>query len=112
MTDLNELTGESLTIGVGAEPGAIVLALAGELDLATTPQLAAALAEAARQHAEGVVLDLAQLSFMDSTGLGLIVRTDQEAQAAGRTFVLRHPQQQVRRLLQLSETLDRLTVED
>jgi anti-sigma B factor antagonist len=111
VTDLGELTGESLTIEVGTESGAVVLALAGELDLATTPRLAAALAEDAVAGAARVVLDLGRLSFMDSTGLGLIVRADRELRDGGRALVLRNLQAQVSRLLQLSGTLDRLTVE-
>lgn len=111
MTDLGELTGDSLTIEIGAEPNGVVLTLSGELDLATTPRLAAALTEVARGDHARIVLELQRLTFMDSTGLGLIVRTDQEGRAAGRPLVLRHPQQQVRRLLELSDTLDRLTVE-
>jgi anti-sigma B factor antagonist len=112
MTDLDELTGESLQIGLGSEPGAVLLMLAGELDLATAPRLAAALAEVAGRDEGRVVLDLTHLSFMDSTGLSLIVRTDRSARAARGVLVLRHPQSQVRRLLELADALSRLTVED
>ncbi len=112
MTDLDALTGESLEIGLGSEPGAVLLMLAGELDLATAPRLAAALTQNAGEHRGRVVLDLTRLSFMDSTGLSLIVGTDRSARAAGGVLVLRHPQSQVRRLLELSDALSRLTVED
>jgi len=52
-----------------------VVAPAGELDLATAHELGAALAEAAYRGAPRVILDLRRLTFVDSSGIGVIVTT-------------------------------------
>ena len=61
--------------------------VAGELDLATTPDLEQALTEAQAQ-ARMVVLDLRDLSFMDSSGVHVIVNASIRARAEGRRLVL------------------------
>ena len=67
-----------------AHGGAVELALHGELDLATAPELEAELARLrAMDGVERVVIDLRELVFLDSTGLQSIVRFDREAAAAG-----------------------------
>jgi anti-anti-sigma factor len=54
---------------VAREAGATRLVLRGELDLATAPQLEHALAAAG----DGVLLDLRGLTFMDSTGVRVLL---------------------------------------
>ena len=51
----------------------VVLDLAGELDMYTGPKLGAAVKDATGNGYRKLVLDLTQLSFLDSTGLSLIV---------------------------------------
>jgi anti-anti-sigma factor len=63
-----------------------VLALSGELDVASSPMLEAELIRAADR--EFVIVDLRELEFIDSTGLGTLVRAYQQAQEAGRRFAL------------------------
>jgi anti-sigma B factor antagonist len=59
----------------------VVVALSGELDLAGTERLTAALAEA--QASGGpLTVDLSDLDFIDSSGLGVLVRFNNAAQAA------------------------------
>jgi anti-anti-sigma factor len=64
-----------------------VLRLAGELDVATAPQLRAAI-DAARPRRGTLVLDVAQLSFMDSAGLHLLLDAHAAARAAGHDVVV------------------------
>ena len=62
-------------------PGEATLRLAGELDLVTSPTLRE---ELARHHARGhrVVLDLADVEFVDSTGLVLLMESAREGGGA------------------------------
>jgi len=46
-----------------------LFALAGSLDIATSPSLRAALMEAAERPEHAIVVDLTNLEFLDSTGL-------------------------------------------
>lgn len=80
---------------------AIVLALRGELDLATVPSLRDHLLEAVRTH-QSVVLDLAGLTFLDSTGLGLLVSAVKRLSARNGTLVVAAPSPTVRRVLEVS----------
>ena len=59
-------------IGVGRFQGATVVAVAGELDLHTVPELEQALAEAERSGR--VIIDLTEVTFLDSTALGVLLR--------------------------------------
>lgn len=54
-------------------PGGVVIHLAGELDLATAPQLTSAAAEVLGGGAREVVVDLGALEFMDSSGLRVLL---------------------------------------
>lgn len=78
-----------------------VLALSGELDLGTVPGLRERLLEAVRTH-RSVVLDMAELSFLDSTGLGLLVSAVKRLAARQGTLVVAAPSVPVRRLLEMS----------
>lgn len=61
--------------------------VAGELDIATTPQLERTLREDQLQ-ARLVVLDLRELAFMDSSGVHAIVSASIRARRCGRRLVL------------------------
>jgi len=50
------------------------VAPSGELDLATAPALGTALASAVAEGATRVVLDLRELTFVDSSGIGVIIK--------------------------------------
>ncbi|MBW4038571.1 MAG: STAS domain-containing protein [Acidobacteria bacterium] len=52
-----------------------------------------------------IVLDLQQLQFMDSTGLGSLVRLYGAAKAAGCSFELMHLTKQIRQLLVLTHVI-------
>ncbi|WP_245716336.1 STAS domain-containing protein [Micromonospora humi] len=53
--------------------GGTVVEVAGELDMSTTPQLRDRLLEVVQGGARVVVVDLAGVGFMDSSGLGALV---------------------------------------
>lgn len=65
-----------------------VVAPSGELDLATAHALGAALADAERQGATRVLLDLRGLTFVDSSGIGVIVKLQRHFAAEGVRFAM------------------------
>ncbi|MFE5804929.1 MULTISPECIES: STAS domain-containing protein [unclassified Streptomyces] len=76
------------TVAVEAvEDGAVVIALAGELDHDTAQPLRDAL-DAALAPGRRVLVDLATLGFCDSTGLNVLLNTRLAAQEAGATLEL------------------------
>jgi anti-sigma B factor antagonist len=68
-------------------PLGIVLTLAGELDLATAPVLQERL-DATLQGGAVVVIDLSGLSFIDSSGLGMLVQAERRLRESGGQLVL------------------------
>jgi anti-anti-sigma factor len=92
---------------------ASVLRLAGELDIASAPLLERAIA-AAQANTEGraLVIDLGEVTFMDSTGLRALLGARQVIAEAGRELTLRPGPRQVQRVFELSGTADSFTFED
>lgn len=88
-------------VGSDRSDGIVVLRLYGELDMATATELRRALAEAIGCE-PSVVVDLADLSFIDSTGIGVLVGASRLAEDAGCSFVLRSPSRSVRKALRLT----------
>jgi anti-sigma B factor antagonist len=86
--------------------GVLVIAVNGELDLNTAPQLEQRL-EAAPAASGTLLIDLSGCEFIDSTGIGLIVKAwqsldaDAEGDGEGR-FALCGLSDQVRRLLEIT----------
>lgn len=99
-----------LRVDVRANGHATVLAVAGELDLASSPTLEEALDAVTETTPELLILDLSALEFMDSTGLSVLVRAHQRALEAGRRFALVKGGSQVQRLLSLTGIDDRIVV--
>ena len=85
------------------------LALTGELDMSTAPQLSRSLAEILDHQPEHVTLELGGLAFIDSSGLTLLVRTSNRLQERDGALSLAHPTPPVRRVLEIVG-LDRLLV--
>ncbi|HEV3091211.1 MAG TPA: STAS domain-containing protein [Candidatus Cybelea sp.] len=69
------MTHDELNIDLKTEDGGstLVFRLRGSLDLATAPTVRAALVEATEGGSHHLIVDLTQLEFLDSTGLGVLV---------------------------------------
>ena len=85
---------------------AAVVALKGRLDLLSAPALKAQLAAAvtATPH---LVIDLGDVSFIDSSGLGALISGLRSARGAGGDLRIAKPSDQARTILELT-TLDRV----
>ncbi len=70
-----KMTHDELSIDLKTEDGGstLVFRLRGSLDLATAPTVRAALVEATEGGSHHLIVDLTQLEFLDSTGLGVLV---------------------------------------
>jgi anti-sigma B factor antagonist len=76
----------------------------GELDLATCGRLDEQLVQIAGGGAERIVLDLRDLTFMDSTGLSAILRAHSRASEARRTLVVVRGPEAVDRVFWITKT--------
>ena len=85
--------------------GRVVVALRGELDVADAASVAASLAAVAASG-RPIILDLAALDFIDSSGLAALVRARRQALQAGCDVLLAAPQQQVLGVLALTRLIN------
>jgi anti-anti-sigma factor len=88
------------------------VALSGELDISTYEDALAQLEAAERNSPEVLVVDLAGLRFVDSTGVRLILSADERAQQAGRRLALRLGDGPARRVFTALGLVDRFEVLD
>lgn len=65
-----------------------VVSVAGELDLASAPQLKWTLLDAFEEGRKEIVLDLSQTTFMDSTALGVLVGVARSLSAGERLAIV------------------------
>jgi anti-sigma B factor antagonist len=86
--------------------GRVVVALRGELDVADAANVVAAFAAVAARERE-IIVDLAGLEFIDSSGVAALVRVRKQARHAGGDLLLAARQL---RLLALSRLIDVFSV--
>lgn len=103
-----EVASEELAGGIRA------IAVRGELDMSTAPELESRLEEALAAEVD-VLLDLSACEFIDSTGIALIVRAwqqiDRKAGGEGSSrMVLSCSNDQVRRLLKITGVEDSISM--
>lgn len=96
----------AVNVGDSGE-GRYVVTVSGELDLATADRLWTQL-EALLVPQAVVVLDGTEISFLDSSGLRVLLQAGNRATAGGAQFRLVAPQQAVQRVLELAGTKDHL----
>ena len=94
------------------EAGIATVALHGEIDVLTVDRVRVALAGALAAHPDELVVELSDLSFIDSTGLGALIAGFQRARDAGVSFRLAHPTPGVRQILVLSGLLEVVRLTD
>jgi anti-sigma B factor antagonist len=101
-----------LQIDASAVDDVVVITLGGELDLASAAAFADAIDHATSSGAEVVIVDLRGLEFMDSTGIGVIVRAHQAAPQSGYRFAVVKGSPQVDRILSLTGLDEQITLLD
>jgi anti-sigma B factor antagonist len=96
-----------LTVERGAEISKV--RIAGELDIATVPELDRALEGLAGDGRHRLELDLDDLLFMDARGLRAIVRAKRFVDRHGGRLTILRSSGQVQRLFELTDMLDYLS---
>ena len=88
--------------------GAVGVQLAGELDLATVADAEQAIARARRETPGPLRLDLSQLTFLDSSGLRLVIKIDAACRADGCDLEIQPGPRGVQRVFELAGVLEML----
>lgn len=82
--------------------GSPIVRLSGEIDVANAGRIPAQVLAALEFAGPGVVLDMAAVTFIDSTGIGALIAARNACLAADRELRLRQPSEQVKRMLSLT----------
>jgi anti-anti-sigma factor len=78
------------------------VAISGEVDLTTAPELDDCLVEVVAKRPDRLVVDLAQLHFIDCSGAAVLDRAREALFSAGSTMVLRSPNRSARIVLRVT----------
>ncbi len=100
---MTDEAGTARLLGVREEStgDAFILTLEGEFDLSSAPAVRAALDRAVDDGTRRIVIDMLDCSFVDSTGLGVLLHTAKRIEAMGG-MALVCVDEQIRRLLGLT----------
>jgi anti-anti-sigma factor len=101
------------SISISDRGGRAVVAVRGELDLATAPELEQAVLERL-DAGQDVVLDLRELQFMDSSGLRVVVVAHARSTDGGPEFAVVRPPEgsEVAKILEIAGIEEQLRVVD
>lgn len=99
-----------LGIEVSSDGGTIVIALCGELDLASAPIFSAKFEQEAAGRPAAIVVDLTELEFMDSTGLRSILLAHERCDGRGPRFAVVPGDRQAARLLEIARVEEHLSL--
>lgn len=92
----------ALKVQIDRRPGEHVVRVKGDLDADTAPTLQAKLASELRRKPVLIVIDLRDVAFCDSSGLGALVAARKRALEQGAEIVLRSPCDRVRMVLDVT----------
>ncbi len=85
-----------------ADDSSTLVEVSGEIDLATAPQLRTAIV-----GIDGdITVDLSRVSFLDSSGIGVLVSAYKRAGAEGHRFVIRGASGSVEQTMRITGVLD------
>ena len=101
-----------LSITNAEKAGKTLVTVVGEVDVSNAGELREAVDSALEVAPAAVSVDLAEVSYIDSTGIGVLVGAATRAQEAGVAFSVAHPQTNVKRVLGLLGVERQLNVED
>ena len=82
-----------------------VVQVAGDIELSNASQLKSDLRSACEQDACRVVVDMSEVTFIDSTGIGVLVGALKRTREQNGSFALICPQPRVRRVFEITGLL-------
>ena len=97
---------------INGDPEPHVLALEGELDVKTTTEAHKRMLELGLPHGGRLVVDLSDVTFMDSTGIRLLLQAREHARRCGASYAIARGPGEVMRVLELIGLHEQLEIVD
>jgi anti-sigma B factor antagonist len=98
-------------VEVAESNGTAVVHVRGEVDLYTAPRLREQLEEVIGEGQRQLVVDLTEMDFIDSTGLGVLVGTLKRLRETGGEMSLRNPSRSTHKILEIAGLTELFTIE-
>lgn len=92
----------------GVEDGTVVVS--GDVDLLSAPELRECVARCIADGCFDITVDLAAVSFIDSSGIAALAATRTDLQSHGGRLVIQHPSSQARRVMDITGLSDLVVV--
>lgn len=106
------MPGDNMTINERTVGESIVLEPEGDVDLSRSPQLQAKLAEVLGRRPGRIVVDLAKVPYMDSSGVATLVQGLQHCQRAGCELVIGALHPKVRSIFEIAKLTEIFRIVD
>ena len=103
--------GRNLRIEVADTTSPTMMVLTGEIDISTAGRVREALIAISSSGENKVVVDMTNVTFMDSTGLAALVGPLKRFRSMNGQIVLRSPARPVRKVLEISGLTRVFTIE-
>ncbi|MCR4439572.1 MAG: STAS domain-containing protein [bacterium] len=101
-----------MEVRVRQEGGADIVEVAGEVDLFSSPEVRKALLSLAKKRSPLIIVDLARVSYMDSSGLATLIEGLQMARAHQGEFKLASLREEVLEVFELTRLVDVFEIHD
>ena len=79
-----------------------IISLEGEIDLHVSPRIAATLIAAVKEKPRNLIVDLAKVSYIDSSGLAVLIEAMQSVEKYGGKFALAALQENVKPIFEIA----------
>jgi anti-sigma B factor antagonist len=93
---------DGIELNVDRQGATATIGVAGDIDLTSAPRLDDEVTGLIEDSVNSLTIELTGVSFMDSTGLRVLLKASKLLDSSGGTLVLRDPSDAVRRLLEVS----------
>ena len=106
---MGESPASSLRLDTVTNDDGVVVIVRGDIDAATAPQLQAVV-DSIGEDTSDIELDLSEIGFLDSTGIGVMAAALRRLEQVDGTLSLRSVPQSVMRLLRITDLLPHVRV--
>ena len=91
----------ALTLKTGETAGISFVKVLGEVDVSCADELRTCISRVMEHEGKGILIDVAGMPYIDSTGIGVLVGAAHAAAEQGITVSVAHPQRNVARVLSM-----------
>jgi anti-sigma B factor antagonist len=100
---------EGASLSAESRGDTMIIAISGDLDIVTSPELDECLTRAESDHST-IILDFGEVSFLDTSALAVIVGHWKRAEAKGGTLALANARYRYTKTLWITGLADKLTL--